>query len=89
MMLKLEGYDQAAIGVVERCGEDPLICYDYEKLIKIIMETSEPKSSYRDAQDFVDFNIAGSAAGPGTPVILYEMTMEEIDIYAEGMKDGM
>ena len=78
-MLKIDGYDEAVIGTVSRCGKDTLICYDYLKLIEITRDNSEPKMSYEEAMEYVDFNIAGAWMGEGTPAIMYPQTLEEIE----------
>ena len=48
-LLVMDGYDDCIIGVVERCGQEPIVCYDKSKVIKELesndMTTEEQKSS--------------------------------------------
>ena len=63
-----DGCDAAIIGVVERCSQPPLVCYDYELLVQCFVEQG---MSGEDAVEWVDFNLAGAWVGDGTPMILY------------------
>jgi hypothetical protein len=35
--LTADGFDDAIIGVVERCGQPTLVCYDYDRCVEILM----------------------------------------------------
>ena len=60
-------FDDALVGVGERCGQPALAVYDREKCIKILMRRGMGHDS---AEEFFDFNIAGAWVGPQTPIIL-------------------
>jgi hypothetical protein len=78
-MLKIDGYDEALIGIAEQCTGIKLLAYDYLKLIKITQDNSKSRMSYEDAMEYVDFNIVGAYMGEGTPLIVYTYTMEEVE----------
>jgi len=63
-MLRIDGYDDCAVGMVTRCGQDPFIVYDSEKIIDKLMEDG---MDHDMAIEYFDFNIAGAWVGKGTP----------------------
>jgi len=63
-MLRIDGYDDCAVGMVTRCGQDPFIVYDSEKIIDKLMEDG---MDHDMAIEYFDFNIAGAWVGEGTP----------------------
>jgi len=70
-ILQIDGYDQAIIGVGERCGQPPVLVYDVDKLMKILREDMPDDD---DAQEWFDFNIAGAWLGDKTPILLTRWT---------------
>ena len=62
-------YDEAIVGVVDRCGFQAVAVYDYDKLVDVTMKTGP--SDYEEAVEYVEHNIAGCFVGEGTPMILY------------------
>lgn len=68
-MLFWDGCDTALIGRVERCGQDPLAAYSYDKLVRVFMRQGMDRD---EASEWIDFNIAGAWIGERTPVILYK-----------------
>lgn len=60
-----DGMEAAAIGVVERCGQPPIVIYDYEKCVKLYMGLYD--ASEEEAREYVDFNCVGAWVGPETP----------------------
>jgi len=67
-LLKIDGFDGAIIGVGERCSQEPLLIYDYNKIIEILMKDMP----YEEAVDHCSFNIAGAWMGNQTPIILFK-----------------
>lgn len=67
MMLEPSYFDKAIIGVVSNVGCEA-VCYDVNKIIKILMK--EDKMTEEEAREYYDFNIHGSFVGPHTPVYL-------------------
>ena len=63
-----DGCDAAIVGVVERCSQPPLVCYDYARLVQCFVDEEMDEEG---ARDWVDYNIVGAWVGDGTPVILY------------------
>lgn len=61
-----DGFDEALVGLVVRCGSEPLAVYDRDVMLK----TLSKQMSLDDAVEYLDFNIAGAHIGPLTPMIL-------------------
>ena len=61
-----DGFNAAIVGVVSRCGTEPLALYDRAKCIQILMDEG---CSHSDAEDYFCFNVEGCWAGPHTPMI--------------------
>lgn len=81
--LVFDGMDDAVLGLGEVHGEEPRVVYGYDKLVEVIEkgyvgwpDTSE--QDHLDAVEYVDYNIVGLSAGKGTPIILFEMTIDDI-----------
>ena len=67
-----EVFDGAVVGWVERCGQDPIACYDYEKVIDAILETgAEDDMTYDEAVEHFSYNVIGSWVGHRTPCFLF------------------
>ena len=64
-LLKLDGFDEAIVGVVQRIGLQA-ICYDTHKVIEILMKDM----SEEDAWDYYSYNMLGAYVGESTPVFL-------------------
>jgi hypothetical protein len=64
-LLKLDGFDEAIVGVVQRIGLQA-ICYDTYKIISILMRDM----SEEDAWDYYSYNMLGAYVGESTPVFL-------------------
>ena len=50
----------------------PVYVYDYDKVVQAFMTHADPDGSCSvdEAQEFVDFNMAGAWLGKGTPIIV-------------------
>ena len=75
--LLADGFDNAIIGMCEQFGHDPVVVYDREKCIEILMadfgqsiDEDEDDDLYTTAVEYFDFNVAGSYVGENTPVFL-------------------
>ena len=75
--LMADGFDDAIIGMCGRFGASPVVAYDRAKCIEILMDefsTSndlDPDSDlYEEAEDYFEYNIAGSYVGEHTPVFI-------------------
>ena len=63
------------IGIVERFGMTPVILYDREKVIKILMADGMDEDA---AEEWYGFNTLGTWAGEGTPAFA-TLIREETD----------
>jgi hypothetical protein len=78
---KADGFDEAVIGIAERCGDlDQVIAYDAEKCIDILMAQGMDEG---DAIEFFNFNVAGAYVGPRTPVFIFKHSLKDIESYYE------
>ena len=59
-------FEDAIIGLADRFGMDTSVAYDYDKVIKILMEDM----SYEEAVEHFDFNVIGGWVGDSTPVFI-------------------
>mgnify|MGYP003132652020 FL=1 len=76
-MLKWDGFDNAIVGVGERCNTDSMIVYDYDKMVKVLVTRDD--MSYEEAEEYIDFNIVGAWIGDTTPIIVTKKNIEEIE----------
>jgi hypothetical protein len=77
-----DGFDEAIIGMAERINLGPVVAYDTEKVIAILMsgmevdegELEEGESienrKYQMALEYFDYNILGAWMGEFTPVYI-------------------
>ena len=61
-----DGFDEALVGMIARCGTEPLALYDREKCLQILMDKG---ATYEEALDYFCYNVEGCWAGPNTPFI--------------------
>ena len=66
--IKLDGLDDAIIGIVEEFGNGPRILYSKNKIIYILQERDG--MSWSEAEEFYDYNILGLYAGEQNPIFL-------------------
>lgn len=66
--IKLDGLDEAIIGIVEEFGNGPRILYSKNKIIYILQERDG--MSWSEAEEFYDYNILGLYAGEQNPIFL-------------------
>ena len=59
-------FEDAIIGLADWFGMDTSVAYDYDKVIKILMEDM----SYEEAVEYFDFNVIGGWVGDSTPVFI-------------------
>ena len=66
-LIKMDGYDDCIVGVVERSGQEPILCYEKEKVLCKL----ESQGMNRDeAEEFFYFNQIGAWMGDSTPCFL-------------------
>jgi hypothetical protein len=69
--IKLDGLDDAIIGVVEEFGNGPRILYSREKILNILCDRDHMTMS--ESIEFYDYNILGLHAGEQNPVFLISL----------------
>lgn len=67
-LLKINGFDDCIIGIVERFNDSPIYCYDRKKIINKLM--IEEGMSFEEALEHFDFNIMSAWMGKTTPCFL-------------------
>jgi len=73
--LFIDGADKAICGIVERCGQVPIVIYEHEKLVSHFIKKGMAQD---EAQEWVDFNILGAWLGEGTPGIMFRGNAKSI-----------
>ena len=63
-----DGFDDAFIGIAERFGQPPVVAYDREKCIQILMERDG--MDYEGAEEYFNYNVVGVWRGDNTPVFI-------------------
>ena len=79
-MIIYDGFDEAVIGIVYRCGMQPGTLYDQDKCLEILMEQG---LSPTDAMEHFNFNVAGGYIGPDTPCFAVLDTDEVLEMFPE------
>ena len=64
-----DGYEDAIMGYAQQGTKQPLVVYDAEKCIEILM--NRDGMDREEAQEFFEFNTLGSWMGEGTPLFFY------------------
>ena len=67
LFMEGEEYDAAVIGVCFQFGRPPVVAYDKEKVLKILMKDDMTRE---DAVEFWEYNQLGSGMGENTPVFI-------------------
>lgn len=66
MFLEPAIFDEAILGVAERFGMDPVVCYDRTRVIDILARDM-PRE---EAEEYFEFNTIGAWMGDATPIFL-------------------
>jgi hypothetical protein len=66
--LLADGFDDAIIGMAERCSKPALVVYDIEKCVDILV--ARDGMEWSDALEFLEFNTLGAWVGEMTPLFL-------------------
>ena len=73
-MLTMDGFDDCIIGVVERYGQNPIVCYDKEKVIQRLESDGMDRD---EAEEFFYYNQIGAWMGDATPCFLSTNTTDK------------
>jgi len=77
-----DGFDEAIIGMAERIDLGPIVAYDKDKIIEILMRDMDVKqddvedgrtieeAKFDLALEYFDFNILGAYVGEYTPIFI-------------------
>ena len=66
--LKMDGFDDCILGIVERFGGVNHLAYDLNKVLeKLVSQGMTP----HEAQEWYEFNMLGAYVGETTPCFLY------------------
>lgn len=63
-LLVMDGYDDCIVGIVERLGQDPIVCYDKKKILNNLKKDG---MNEEEAEEFFYFNQLGAWMGNSTP----------------------
>jgi hypothetical protein len=66
-LMIMNGYDDCIAGVVERFGQNPIVCYDKEKVIQRLESDGMDRD---EAEEFFYYNQIGAWMGDATPCFL-------------------
>jgi|11BtaG_2_1085332.scaffolds.fasta_scaffold00084_10 hypothetical protein len=66
-MLLMDGYDDCLVGVVERFGQNPILCYSKDRVLR---KLESDEMSRDEAEEFFYYNQIGAWWGDGTPCFL-------------------
>jgi len=66
-VLFADGFDDAILGLAERCGMDTVVAYDTDKVIEMLMSQGMDDT---EAREYFDYNIVGAYVGEKTPIFI-------------------
>lgn len=66
-LLVMDGYDDCIVGIVERLGQDPIVCYDKKKILNNL---KKDRMNEEEAEEFFYFNQLGAWMGNSTPCFI-------------------
>ena len=66
--LTADGFDDAIMGIGERCGQPTLVAYDRTKSIQILIDRDG--MDYEEAVEFFEFNSVGTWVSENTPIFI-------------------
>jgi hypothetical protein len=67
LLLEPASMDAAIVGLVSGFGKEPVVCYDRDKVIEILMQDGMDEE---EAEEFFSFNIEGAYMGAETPMFI-------------------
>ena len=67
LLLEPASMDEAIAGLLATAGKAPVICYDRDLVIELLMKDGMDRD---EAEEFFSFNIEGAYMGEATPVFL-------------------
>lgn len=67
-ILLFDGFDDAVIGVYQRCSQPLVVAYDYHKCIQVLVADG---LSEDEAEEHMSFNVEGGWIGDRTPAVIH------------------
>ena len=67
-VLKMDGYNDCIVGIVEQFGRPPIACYDLEKVFAKLM--TESGMDREEALEWWEYNMIGAYVGEETPCFI-------------------
>ena len=67
-LMTYDGFDDAIIGIGERCAQPSLVAYDSDKCIEILMNSDN--MDYEEAVEYFNYNVVGVWHGDNTPIFI-------------------
>jgi hypothetical protein len=84
VMLLMDGFDDCILGVCYRFGREPIVAYDYNKVIDKLQKDG---MSYEEAVEFWEYNQIGAWVGEGTPCFVERMNLDALQERIEIMEE--
>lgn len=66
--IQMDGYDDCVLGIAFRCATEPVLVYDRDAVLAKLMGDGE--MTYDEAEEWIEFNMAGAWVGEQTPFLL-------------------
>jgi len=87
-MKKIDGFDDCVVGIVERCTQPPILCYDIDKICNKLIKSHGMDAS--EALEHFDTNIKGAWVGNDTPCFLWKdkWAYENIEDFCDVVEDN-
>lgn len=83
---QFDGLDEAVIGFATQALGEPLLVYDYDKIVGIFMEDGMDEE---EAIEYVDYNVLNINLGERTPLVITLCTAQEAKIHLAETEGGM
>lgn len=67
-LLLMDNFDEAFIGWSQRINEPELAVYDYERMVKVLVDRDGMTQD--EADEYIEYNCIGAWVGEQTPIIV-------------------
>lgn len=74
-ILLFDGFDDAVIGVYQRCSQPLVVAYDYHKCIQVLVADG---LSEDEAEEHMSFNVEGGWIGDRTPAVIHPIDVGDV-----------
>ena len=80
----MDDYDHCFVGVIERYGQAPIVCYDKDKVLAKLVSDG---MTYEGAIEFFEFNQLGAWVGDSTPAFITMVPRDSLKDTGESFGD--